>query len=424
MDTDRKIANAVGGKTARACDSCVRKRARWYCAADDAFLCQGCDSMVHSANQLAGRHERVRLGTASSKPFPETKTLETDHAPAWQCGFTRKARTPRHPKRLQKDKQRSRSASPLVPEMGNDHEYMFEETEAQLLYRVPVFDPFTAEFCNTSNESENMMTDYGDDNFFPDKESHEVCEDLNNLPVLLPSDMELADFAVDVETLLGTGFSEESCGIEGLGFIECKEESEFGDCYQQNKVKVEDEEVQAAIIACQFDPELDMSKETLDWNFGYESPVTGEDELEEMKAVAAPETVQMINEEGKEIYQQKKLLLRLNYDGVIVAWDNHGCPWTSGIRPEINPNDCWLDFMTTSSLEAQHTFGGAVEGVMGGSDGGREARVSRYREKRRTRLFSKKIRYEVRKLNAEKRPRIKGRFVKRISFAGEPTYHS
>lgn len=52
------------------------------------------------------------------------------------------------------------------------------------------------------------------------------------------------------------------------------------------------------------------------------------------------------------------------------------------------------------------------------SDGGREARVSRYREKRRTRLFSKKIRYEVRKLNAEKRPRMKGRFVKRASFAG------
>ncbi|KAF7819485.1 Zinc finger protein like [Senna tora] len=33
--------------------------------------------------------------------------------------------------------------------------------------------------------------------------------------------------------------------------------------------------------------------------------------------------------------------------------------------------------------------------------------------KRESRLFSKRIRYEVRKLNAEKRPRMKGRFVKR-----------
>jgi len=55
---------------------------------------------------------------------------------------------------------------------------------------------------------------------------------------------------------------------------------------------------------------------------------------------------------------------------------------------------------------------------LGTMDGGREARVSRYREKRRTRLFSKKIRYEVRKLNAEKRPRMKGRFVKRATAGG------
>jgi hypothetical protein len=39
--------------------------------------------------------------------------------------------------------------------------------------------------------------------------------------------------------------------------------------------------------------------------------------------------------------------------------------------------------------------------------GRREASLLRYKEKRRARLFSKKIRYEVRKLNAEQRPRMK-----------------
>ena len=39
--------------------------------------------------------------------------------------------------------------------------------------------------------------------------------------------------------------------------------------------------------------------------------------------------------------------------------------------------------------------------------GGREACVMRYREKRRSRMFYKKIRYHVRKLNAENRPRMK-----------------
>ena len=41
----------------------------------------------------------------------------------------------------------------------------------------------------------------------------------------------------------------------------------------------------------------------------------------------------------------------------------------------------------------------------------REASVLRYKEKRQSRLFSKRIRYQVRKLNAEKRPRIKVTFV-------------
>lgn len=42
-----------------------------------------------------------------------------------------------------------------------------------------------------------------------------------------------------------------------------------------------------------------------------------------------------------------------------------------------------------------------------GDSGMREASVLRYKEKRRTRLFSKKIRYQVRKLNADQRPRMK-----------------
>ncbi|XP_031483782.1 transcription factor GHD7-like [Nymphaea colorata] len=42
----------------------------------------------------------------------------------------------------------------------------------------------------------------------------------------------------------------------------------------------------------------------------------------------------------------------------------------------------------------------------------REARVSRYREKRKRRHFAKTIRYASRKAYAETRPRVKGRFVK------------
>nr|AIE41595.1 zinc finger protein CONSTANS-LIKE 4 [Lagerstroemia indica] len=49
----------------------------------------------------------------------------------------------------------------------------------------------------------------------------------------------------------------------------------------------------------------------------------------------------------------------------------------------------------------------------------REARVLRYKEKRKNRKFEKTIRYASRKAYAETRPRIKGRFAKRSEVEGQ-----
>lgn len=46
----------------------------------------------------------------------------------------------------------------------------------------------------------------------------------------------------------------------------------------------------------------------------------------------------------------------------------------------------------------------------------REARVLRYKEKKKNRKFEKTIRYASRKAYAETRPRIKGRFAKRTEI--------
>nr|GMD21759.1 zinc finger protein CONSTANS-LIKE 4-like [Ipomoea batatas] len=60
---------------------------------------------------------------------------------------------------------------------------------------------------------------------------------------------------------------------------------------------------------------------------------------------------------------------------------------------------------------------GSGEGVPNALSGvDREARVLRYREKRKNRKFEKTIRYASRKAYAETRPRIKGRFAKRADL--------
>lgn len=77
------IGMVISGRAARACDVCGKERARWYCAADSAYLCERCDGSVHSANAVAGRHERVRLGP-NGAPLKIARTppasVKRDHA--------------------------------------------------------------------------------------------------------------------------------------------------------------------------------------------------------------------------------------------------------------------------------------------------------------------------------------------------------
>ncbi|KAI3678542.1 hypothetical protein L6452_37838 [Arctium lappa] len=102
------------------------------------------------------------------------------------------------------------------------------------------------------------------------------------------------------------------------------------------------------------------------------------------------------NQEDKE--RNSCLKLSLNYQEVMDAWSNRGPCQTD-------------DFVRSTSNDG---YMGEVP-VMKEAKTKREASVLRYRKKRQNRLFSRKIRYHIRKLNADKRPRLKGRFVKRES---------
>ncbi|KAF7153542.1 hypothetical protein RHSIM_Rhsim01G0240200 [Rhododendron simsii] len=97
--------------------------------------------------------------------------------------------------------------------------------------------------------------------------------------------------------------------------------------------------------------------------------------------------------------EEKKvsLNLSLNYQEVLDAWSDRG---------PLRADEYSLSM-------ANNGYMGEVP-VMEEERRRREASVLRYKEKRQTRLFCKKIRYQVRKLNADKRPRLKGRFVKRV----------
>ncbi|XWS68865.1 hypothetical protein CRYUN_Cryun04dG0130500 [Craigia yunnanensis] len=438
MISTKNVADAVGGKTARACDSCIKKRARWYCAADDAFLCQACDSSVHSANPLACRHERVRLKTASVKSSSNEAPLES-FSTSWHKGFTRKSRTRRptkasiHQELLKAEHtKRNNKPFPLVPEVDADEISHEENEEEHVLYRVPIFDPFDAELCTSTTSNEAAVSAVGNDVETADAAVSESKaflasngQDVDGSHGLFPSEMDLAEFVADVESLLGKGLENESFAMEELGLIDSKEK-DFRDCSLENgKVKIEDVESFEAGRECHVDSEIDMAREPFELSLNYDSPATcGEEDELVKEEVTLKSNGDGESEEDTAKKKKRKILLSLDYEAVITAWASQGSPWTSGGRPDFEPDECWPDCVGTGGTEVHHScsnlIGMGTHQAVG--DGGREARVSRYREKRRTRLFSKKIRYEVRKLNAEKRPRMKGRFVKRPPFLAGPAF--
>ncbi|KAJ4973164.1 hypothetical protein NE237_006338 [Protea cynaroides] len=119
-------------------------------------------------------------------------------------------------------------------------------------------------------------------------------------------------------------------------------------------------------------------------------------------------------------HPHQTLLLKLDYEEILNAWSDKAPLYIEGECPQTVPDV--LDDSLSNGLVEGGGLGGNAEPwrvpdvgncMEGTKKGQRQARVLRYKQKRQSRLFSKRIRYEVRKLNAEKRPRMKGRFVKR-----------
>ncbi|GJN00094.1 hypothetical protein PR202_ga17251 [Eleusine coracana subsp. coracana] len=453
---------ALGSKAARACDGCLRRRARWYCAADDAFLCQGCDTSVHSANPLARRHERLRLHPSSSplQPPPpaaasagggggsnnNNSSSKREVVPAW---FRRKARTPRGGGHGANNSSNNKSGAVVgrelsrrlvvvpealaseksSPDEGRMSCVEEEEEEEHLLYRVPVFDPTLAEFCSPPppleessccNDDAAVTNPTKPDAAPPPPSTTQFFPDGGHAAGFEPTDAELREFAADMEALLGRGLDDgtdedSSFYMETLGLLDPVVTMD-GDESDAARVKVEAENNGFgfdAAAACRFEVDPgEASDEMLDIDFDYGSPTQEEEEEKAASSGGANESKLL----------QRSLSLTLNYEAIIQSWG--ASPWTGGgdRPPHVKIDDCWPHDYTGMWMVGGvvgHGGGGEELSVPRlGMDGGREARVSRYREKRRTRLFSKKIRYEVRKLNAEKRPRMKGRFVKRATAGG------
>jgi hypothetical protein len=309
-------AASLGARTARACDGCMRRRARWHCAADDAYLCQACDASVHSANALARRHHRVRLPSASSSSSTAATSslprVDPDE-PAWLHGLKRRPRTPRS-KPGMTSKQAARAATlAAVPDLeaedsgsgivgeNDDARGQEEVYDEDLLYQVPVFDPMLAELYNpvpAEEDAEHLEQKPPACCFasLADQQPPSECasgmvDGFSGFDVV--PDMELASFAADMESLLMGGVDE---GFDDLRF-------------------------------------LDEEKPQMNLDFDMD--------FDDQTVAPVPE---LQHEDRKRKRSDSEMILKLDYEGVIDSWSRDGgSPWFHGERPHFDPSDSWLD---------------------------------------------------------------------------------
>ncbi|CAM6046387.1 unnamed protein product [Sphagnum compactum] len=393
-------AMAIAGRATRACDVCGIQRARWYCGADEAYLCAKCDTTVHGANALALRHDRVRLAPHGTPQSTRVREQAGGSFPS-----RRRSRTSRpHPHHLRRASSHGGGEGAPRYKIQKSGSSSSKQDDAGMV-QVKI-ESVMSDFMN--GELQELMT-LGNDDEDEDAQqkrrrtihggAHEVptfitvVQDGHESPGLKGKDIEN----------FGTAFSgskTDQLGADSGASAEF-ESTDFGS---------------TDFASPDFGPR-DIMCDEFGLDFDFPGSISSESAFEgtERSKKEAQEILRCSLESLSEEELRQVPSLRLDFDDVLNAWSDRGAFWMP-LDSQYNSAQLLLlnpDVDSTAARRHDGSEGGGAAAAA--AEVGRQARVLRYKEKRRTRLFSKTIRYEVRKLNAERRPRMKGRFVKRTS---------
>ncbi|KAI3991556.1 hypothetical protein MKX01_040566 [Papaver californicum] len=407
VENRRRIGGGNWSMNTKLCDSCKSSTALLFCRADSAFLCMNCDSNIHSANKLASRHERVWMCQVCESA-PASVTCKADAASLCvTCDSDIHSANPLA---------RRHERIPVVPffestiSMGNKNKtHMNSDLNTFLL--VP--DHFIKGQPNeVVEEDEDDDVDVkttalirGVDNEDIDRAT--VSWLFQNPPPKLgvveavPDLMLKSGIGVGVDYL----FSDVDSYLD-LDYPEIGGEKQFQNQHQNGSAG-SDSVVPVAtnpIPAASFNYsenhcyEFDFSKPKPAYSFNTQSV---------SHSVSSSEVGVVPDSHCNSMTDISNPFSRNGNNGMII--DHHHLNHHHGVMCSSNG---MIDNSTITTGNGNGIENAAVVVTqLTGLD--REARVLRYREKRKNRKFEKTIRYASRKAYAETRPRIKGRFAKR-----------
>ncbi|KAM7520597.1 hypothetical protein LguiB_019559 [Lonicera macranthoides] len=358
-----ECGNIPSNNWVRVCDTCRSAACTVYCRADSAYLCTGCDARIHTANQVASVHERVWICEACERA-PAAFICKADAASlCTTCDAD------------------IHSANPLA----RRHHRVPVSPIPGCLFGPPAANPGRSIVGLRTKHADGFLAQEADENIDEDDENETASWLLLN-PV---------KNSHNIQATNGIMFGGEVVD-EYLDLVEYNscQESQFTTDDQYNSqhhqqysgvpqksyggdsvVPVQCGEVKNhQLMQQQQNYQLGMGYETSNTGYGYPASISHSVSMSSMDVGIVPEST--ISDVSISHPRPPK--------GTIDLFSSPPIQ----VPTQLTPMD-------------------------------REARVIRYREKKKMRKFEKTIRYASRKAYAETRPRIKGRFAKRTDVEVE-----
>ncbi|KAM4131694.1 hypothetical protein ACJW30_01G194500 [Castanea mollissima] len=356
-----KLESNDGGSTggdnnwARICDTCRSAACTVYCRADSAYLCTGCDARIHAANCVASRHERVWVCEACERA-PAAFVCKADAASlCTACDADIHSANP-----LARRHQRV----PILPISGKLH---------------------GPHVVGAMSDTKDRFVDQDGDEMIDEEDEDEAASWLLLNPVK------------------GSNNNNNN-NNQNNGFLFGGEVDEYLDLVEYN--------------SCAENQFNDQYSQQQQQHYCVPQKSYGGDSVVPVQCGEA---------KGQLHLHQQNFQLGLDYESSKAAYSYNGSISHSvsvssmdvGVVPESTMSDISISHSRPPKGTIDLFSGSTIQIPAQLTPLDREARVLRYREKKKTRKFEKTIRYASRKAYAETRPRIKGRFAKRMDVEVE-----
>ncbi|KDP20044.1 hypothetical protein JCGZ_05813 [Jatropha curcas] len=338
---------------ARSCDACCAAPCTLYCHADSAYLCNNCDEYVHAANSLALKHKRVWVCTACENA-PAAFTCQPDAAKLCiNCDIEIHSANPLAGRHIR---------VPITPISGlanTSSTTCLEESQAPLLH--------------TENDA------------MANKIVHELEEDQTDSWLLLDLD--------NNDNQTNTGFTYIEDVDQYLNHIKYNSCTNYH-CQDQINQQQLSSAHRGDICGDSIVPV--QSFEAQDQQEHHHQQQQQETTFIDSGYGASKASFVNTTSNSQKLHFQNQVPLSFTNAGYLLTSSNVPNSYSrfSKRTGDLLPNPSLLVPVQFTPMN-------------------REAKVLRYREKRRARKFEKQIRYVTRKANAENRPRVKGRFARK-----------